>query len=1582
MNAFGSVPGDPNWNPDADLDGDDEVTLFDFGILTANFGLIGAEEFAGSTQSASGVFTATVHVVLGDWTAQTDRAVYVVLQLKRAGTEGDSGTPIYEQSVTFTQGEVEKDVQVHLAAGIYTVRALAYNDEAHTDISHWLRSELTGLVVPSGGGAPASHVPAPSWAEDVIPSDTIPAVGLGGGPSRAHQVNLASGVYEHVPEPDLVASNPVGPEVRFARFYSTYLARQGYASPGLPVGWTHSYDLRLEGNLSGLTLRYPNGATETLTPQQISGQWILVPPPGAPYRGIGARNDAQGRWDRVRIHFQDGSAWEFEYLSGNQYRLRRVYGRGTSYADINQPPPNSGLFIRLDYDAQGRLSAVVNGLGVTLLSLNYSGSYLQSAVTRDQNGAPYATVTYTIQSVGGVPCLTRVSQVNNTAASLWEYGYEVYMGVPYLRTVKVPHPSGTGMANSELLYDANGVLVLLTDGNGNVRTYQYQGGQTKVETYRSTGQRDFIWTQTIGASNVSAGIRDASSAQSSLVYEHVYRPVQYTNRNGQTFAMTRDIFGNPLTITTPRGIRWTFTYDYPATYPVEPIVSMSVNQIGHDGSTRTPTVYEFYTFTDPAQGAVKGLLAQVLSPMPGTVNSGQQVETRFYYTALGNVALISAPGPNNDGRRLSTLFFYTVDPWTGATFPEAQNQPVAVAVYDKTLTLADYNAIPSNPTLRDDRLIFFERYRYDARGNLTQVIDAAGYTTELQYNGADQLEWINYPWDTLNGVQARDRLLYRYVGGPLVGMQVYNGATLFRSYPLGAGAEGEARAMDAGSVRKADLGYDSNYRLLGIMGGLNASTGRRHTTQYTYTDQNFVQDTIYPNNDTYTFSQHDNEGNPLQRMDAQGLITTFVRSATDSRIEQVQYPDNTGNIAVEYDGFNRVRKLTRNPSDPANRIVVEYTYDDNDLPLTVTTTYPAPVGARTVSYSYYPDGSRATMTVVNQTFQYSYTYITGVLDVSGEPFAGLQVRVRLPVQQSFNLDTWYDRRGLLRRERNSGTVLREYHYNGRGLLTHLYNRNAVSPGTIYADFSNLVYDAAGNPVAMSVNIPGQDTVPPLQGTVSYDFDDQDRQTDEQFDLGWTPLNGRTLLYSYDANDNLLASEDNSAPPVNSRDAIFASNAADQIGNTGWTYLNGDAVQMVRFGESGIVMGYNREHQLVYFYNPNPPAVEIFYRYRPDGLLAARFGGNYNRWYLYDGDRIVAELDAANGNLRLLYGYSSDGLTQRFEPGGANRRFYTFDPFGSVIHRILSPNNVLSTAWHDRFGWVYLDESVSGSGVYPTPDVLDGYLGRFGLFRDPDTRGFRQIGVPSWQKSVTPLNMSVFGAVLDPATLRTTSRTGSSQNPYTRLYRPEKNFADANWNLVVAFANWGYTVGDPSASESERFLAGLSALGRLLAVGSEWGSYAAPVSGSGARAGGSVARTALREAAEEAGEKLARQGVRQAARELERKAVGSAAASSVRAIVIGENMSRVRAAAKALGASYYRAWRMIPFDSSLALRRNEAWIRRKVQQGYKVLDIGIDLARQERSPFYAMERRVLQELGVEPVPVYWPASDNLRFATGH
>ena len=67
---------------------------------------------------------------------------------------------------------------------------------------------------------------------------------------------------------------------------------------------------------------------------------------------------------------------------------------------------------------------------------------------------------------------------------------------------------------------------------------------------------------------------------------------------------------------------------------------------------------------------------------------------------------------------------------------------------------------------------------------------------------------------------------------------------------------------------------------------------------------------------------------------------------------------------------------------------------------------------------------------------------------------------------------------------------------------------------------------------------------------------------------------------------------------------------------------------------------------------------------------------------------------------------------------------------------------------------------------------------------------------------------------------------------------------------------------------------MNALGRLLSVGSEWGSYASPI-------GGAAGRGLAREVAEEASETIGKQLARQASREL-------------KPVVIGENMERVKA----------------------------------------------------------------------------------------
>lgn len=71
-----------------------------------------------------------------------------------------------------------------------------------------------------------------------------------------------------------------------------------------------------------------------------------------------------------------------------------------------------------------------------------------------------------------------------------------------------------------------------------------------------------------------------------------------------------------------------------------------------------------------------------------------------------------------------------------------------------------------------------------------------------------------------------------------------------------------------------------------------------------------------------------------------------------------------------------------------------------------------------------------------------------------------------------------------------------------------------------------------------------------------------------------------------------------------------------------------------------------------------------------------------------------------------------------------------------------------------------------------------------------------------------------------------------------------------------------------------------------------------------------------------------------------------------AIVIGENMDRVRKAAEAIGARVCE----IPWEGFWkTMANNIVWLYKIMKDGYKIVDIGIDTERHNRSPFYFAER---------------------------
>ncbi len=176
---FGLSEQDPGFNPEADLDGDTEVTLFDFGILVNHFGEIGLEALAGVEQPMEEGLSVPLRLQLGDWGGHPGRVISVEFRAKAVGTESNPDAPVYVQTVSIVAATAEVEVELTLPAGAYTVQAKA---------SHWLRGE----------GVALTSVPwifaAPTGANKVtVYWDPVP-----GATGYRVRWGTASGAYPHV----------------------------------------------------------------------------------------------------------------------------------------------------------------------------------------------------------------------------------------------------------------------------------------------------------------------------------------------------------------------------------------------------------------------------------------------------------------------------------------------------------------------------------------------------------------------------------------------------------------------------------------------------------------------------------------------------------------------------------------------------------------------------------------------------------------------------------------------------------------------------------------------------------------------------------------------------------------------------------------------------------------------------------------------------------------------------------------------------------------------------------------------------------------------------------------------------------------------------------------------------------------------------------------------------------------------------------------------------------------------------------------------------------------------------------------
>jgi YD repeat-containing protein len=629
---------------------------------------------------------------------------------------------------------------------------------------------------------PGTREFGPIWTPRFVCHPVIPApnVSTGGGLNGGDPVDLVSGEHLCLPAPDIAVYNPKGPSVVYQRNYCSYMAKRGYGSPGLSVGWVDNFDVRirqLSPAVQGwLRLHYPSGGEDMLEPvaDEITGELEcqfepetghylcqLEEPTGAPYVALGVRdgNDPD-EWMGFRITWSDGTTWEFSPggLPG-EFVLSKIRNRLDQAITILR--------------SNGAPSQVVRDGGGTLLTFARSPDGKLASVT-DCYGRKvmYGFEPDLPDRYGN---LLRVSQIgastDQTIADHWTYGYsevefhvytdpedQVFYGKAFhLTSVSFPSPTGQGATTQTIEYYCKddgpflcGRVKKVTDGNGNTSNYEYEeamwpdAGSARVKIKSATGALESetlyrfespteqygsygtLYRRTPRLTSIERVKDESTSYATRFTYDDIHnpqRPTAVTDATGKWVNCTYDHYGNVLSLATPRTTT-RYTYEYPTEHKpyVFPLGRLIQIQVENQEDAKTPTTISYY---DSVQ-ASKNLVQSITTPKPGTTD-GSTVTTAFWYDymkdppgTLGNIWKVECPGNS-------------IDPGTGVT-------RILTAVFD-------YGSDPKvgQPLTATDNLGHVTHFSYDAKGNVASLADALGNQTSFDYNIADQLLRVTYP---------------------------------------------------------------------------------------------------------------------------------------------------------------------------------------------------------------------------------------------------------------------------------------------------------------------------------------------------------------------------------------------------------------------------------------------------------------------------------------------------------------------------------------------------------------------------------------------------------------------------------------------------------------------------------------------------------------------------------------------------------------------------------------------------------------------------------------------------------------------
>jgi RHS repeat-associated protein len=839
-------------------------------------------------------------------------------------------------------------------------------------------------------------------------------------------------------------------------------------------------------------------------------------------------------------------------------------------------------------------------------------------------------------------------------------------------------------------YDTRSFVNSFTDGRGNTTnwTNDIKSGRITSITYALTPNDTPTGTPrgTLTFTYGSATCPDPNNRDATNPY-YLYSA---TDEGGHTTVFLRDANKRIAQINYPDGGSESFTYNSFGQVLTHAMTTGGPESFSYDGrglkqtyrdpyhQSGNPSARYQYDSLDRVSGVTNAL---------GSVAGDINYTTNYTYNSRGHVLVITHPVDPTDGQRhtatnvynpdgtlasvtdeLNHISSFTYDDYRRArsTTSPGHNTPMtAYTYYDANGTGEDYTHTDANVTHLTSpggekiTNAYDENYRkistivgdgtpdaakasysYDNNGNVTSVISPNEQPGQL-YAGKS----------TITAYDERDRVMSV--------TDALNNPTTFKYDAAGRKAS-VTRAN--GQIVTCDS-YDVMNRLL--QQTMKQTPDPDAVTKYTYYTSGLLHtmqdprlvatNSIYNYNYVYdqmgrqTGLTYPPDSQSVQRTeswhyDTAGRNDTFTNR--DSKVQTFSY-DNlnrqtgftwndglTPSVSFVYDAANRTKNIVN-----VNATIARNYFNDNLLN-TETTTY-ADNTARTMTYTYNPDGNRATIQYPNSAYSFTYNY-TG----------RNQLWKLINNSGGATLTTYgYDPAGNLATRTPDNSTTSVYTYDALDRVTHITHTLVGTTRTFdyaYDSVSNqkwtkrdgttgdvFGYDLNDQSTSVLLNVANPDTTPAGTQTINYD------------------ANGnRTTFSAYGPTDTYTTNNLNQYTARNSNQATYDAKGNLTIGVDSSTYLYDAQNRLLSATKAG--------------------TTETFKYDALNRQVSRTIGANPIVYDVYDGWNLIGEYASGATTPSTAYLSGAGGLVKNL----TTNRYYYQDAGGSTSHLADSTGHLL------------------------------------------------------------------------------------------------------------------------------------------------------------------------------------------------------------------------------------------------------------------------------------------------------------------